>query len=45
MYVDEVGNADLGASTDPNHRYLVITGVVMDLDYVGRVVAPRLESL
>src|SRR5437016_5157416 len=33
MYVDEVGNADLKASSDPNHRYLSLTGVVIDLDY------------
>jgi len=29
MYVDEVGNSDLGASLDPNHRYLSLTGVVL----------------
>jgi hypothetical protein len=45
MYVDEVGNADLKASREPNHRYLSLTGVVFDLDYVDRVVAPQLEAL
>ncbi|HKI00995.1 MAG TPA: DUF3800 domain-containing protein [Thermoanaerobaculia bacterium] len=45
MYVDEVGNADLKSSNDPNHRYLSLTGVVLDLDYVDRVVAPELEAL
>jgi hypothetical protein len=45
MYVDEVGNADLKASTDPNHRYLSLTGVVFDLDYVNRTVGPELEAL
>ena len=35
MYIDEVGNSDLGASQDPNHRYLSLTGVVFDLAYVG----------
>lgn len=45
MYVDEVGNADLKASADPNHRYLSLTGVVFSLDYVDRVVAPELEAL
>ncbi len=45
MYVDEVGNADLNASQDPNHRYLSLTGVVFELDYVDRVVAPALEAL
>jgi hypothetical protein len=45
MYVDEVGNADLKASSDPNHRYLSLTGVVFDLGYMDRVVAPELEAL
>jgi uncharacterized protein DUF3800 len=45
MYVDEVGNADLKASADPNHRYLSLTGVVFDLDYMDRVAAPELEGL
>jgi hypothetical protein len=45
MYVDEVGNTDLKASDDPNHRYLSLTGVVFEVSYVDRVVAPRLEAL
>lgn len=45
MYVDEVGNADLKASSDSNHRYLSLTGVVFDLDYVDRVLAPELGAL
>jgi hypothetical protein len=45
IYVDEVGNPDLGASQDPNHRYLSLTGVVFDLQYVDAVVHPRLEDL
>ncbi|MDA1054491.1 MAG: DUF3800 domain-containing protein [Planctomycetota bacterium] len=45
MYVDEVGNSDLRASENPNHRYLSLTGVVMDLDYVDQHVFPQLESL
>lgn len=45
MYVDEVGNPDLKASDDPNHRYLSLTGVILELDYVKNVVAPSLEDL
>lgn len=45
MYVDEVGNSDLKASSEPNHRYLSLTGVVFALDHVDRVVAPQLEAL
>ncbi len=45
MYVDEVGNSDMGASQDPNHRYLSLTGVVVELGYVETVVFPTLEGL
>ncbi len=45
MYVDEVGNSDLGASNDPNHRYLSLTGVIFNLEYVDRVVFPTVEDL
>lgn len=45
MYVDEVGNSDLGASHDPNHRYLSLTGVILELEYVNSVVFPALENL
>ena len=45
MYIDEVGNSDLGASSDPNHRYLSLTGVIFELDYVSQTVFPTLEDL
>lgn len=45
LYIDEVGNSDLGASSDPNHRYLSLTGVVLELEYVQQVVFPTLENL
>ena len=45
MYVDEVGNSDMGASADPNHRYLSLTGVIFELGYVEQVVFPRVEDL
>ncbi len=28
IYIDEVGNPDLGSSDDPNHRFLSLTGVI-----------------
>jgi hypothetical protein len=40
-----VGNPDFGASEDPNHRYLSLTGVLMELDYVAKVVTPTFEDL
>lgn len=45
MYIDEVGNSDLGASENPNHRYLSLTGVIIELRYVDRVVSPEMEKL
>lgn len=45
LYIDEVGNPDLGASEVPNHRYLSLTGVVFDLEYVEQRVFTRLEEL
>jgi hypothetical protein len=45
MYVDEVGNPDLGSSDDPNHRYLSLTGVIIDLGDVSARVSPEMEAL
>jgi hypothetical protein len=45
LYVDEVGNSDMGASQDPNHRYLSLTGVILELGYVDSVLYPKLEAL
>jgi len=46
LYIDEVGSADLNASSqNPNHRYLSLTGLIMDLDYVDKHVAPSIEKL
>ncbi len=44
-YIDEVGNNDLDSSIDPNHRYLSLTGLIFDLDYVKSTVTPELEKL
>jgi hypothetical protein len=45
LYVDETGNADLRASRDPNHRYLSLTGVAMNLSYAGSIAYPRMEAI
>jgi len=45
LYIDEVGNSDLSASRNPNHRYLSLTGVIVDLAYVNDVLYPELEDL
>jgi hypothetical protein len=45
IYIDEVGNPDLGSSDNPNHRFLSLTGVILDLDYVKEFVHPQMETL
>lgn len=45
MYVDEVGNPDLESSENPLHRFLSLTGVILDLNYVRRILHPQMEQL
>ena len=45
IYIDEVGNSDLNSSSNPEHRYLCLTGVIFDLEYVRTVLQPDLEDL
>jgi hypothetical protein len=45
LYIDESGNPDLEHADDPRYRFLGLTGVIMDLDYVARVVAPEVEKI
>jgi len=45
MYVDEVGNPDLESSDNPNHRFLSLTGVIVELQYVEEVLFPQMEQL
>jgi hypothetical protein len=45
IYVDEVGNPDLESSDDPNHRFLCLTGVIIELNYVRDIIHPEMEEL
>lgn len=45
IYIDEVGNPDLGSSDNPNHRFLSLTGVILEIGYVANVVYPQMEAL
>jgi hypothetical protein len=45
MYVDECGNPDLESSDNPIHRYLSLTGVIINLDYVSSILFSQMESL
>jgi hypothetical protein len=45
IYIDEVGNPDVESSDNPNHRFLSLTGVILELGYVKSVIYPQMESL
>jgi hypothetical protein len=45
IYVDEVGNPDLESSDNPNHRFLSLTGIIIELSHVDAVVYPEMEAL
>ncbi len=45
MYVDETGNPDLGSSDNPLHRYLCLTGIILDLEIAKNELAPKLDII
>ena len=45
IYIDENGNPDLAHSDDPRYRFLALTGVIFEIDYIEKVVAPEVEEL
>ena len=45
MYVDEVGNPDIASSDNPLHRFLSLTGVIIDLNYVRSTFHAQIEQL
>ena len=45
MYIDEVGNSDLNSSENPLHRFLSLTGVIIELGYVRDTLFPEMENL
>ncbi|NGX43165.1 MAG: hypothetical protein K940chlam7_01456 [Chlamydiae bacterium] len=45
LYVDEVGNPDFGSCHNNNHRFLSLTGVILDLEHVQNFVHPEMEKL
>ncbi len=45
IYIDEVGNPDLESSDNPNHQFLSLTGVILELAYVATVVHPQMEEI
>ena len=45
MYVDEVGNPDVESSNNPLHRFLSLTGVIIDLTHIRETIHPQMEEL
>ncbi len=45
LYIDEVGNPDLGSCHDHNHRFLSLTGVILDVEHIQNIVHPQNEIL
>jgi hypothetical protein len=45
IYVDEVGNHDLTHADDPNQRFLLLTGVILESEYTLRVLQPEMDQL
>ncbi|MHB9026969.1 MAG: DUF3800 domain-containing protein [Armatimonadota bacterium] len=45
IYIDEVGNPDIDSSSNPNHRFLSLTGVILELSYITSTVFPQIEAL
>jgi len=45
IYIDETGNSDLKSSANPNHKYLSLTGVILDLEYVRDTFHNDMEQL
>ena len=45
LYIDEVGDPGLKAAKDPRYRYLSLTGVIIELDYVNEIVFEKIEKL
>jgi len=45
IYIDEVGNHDLKNVDGPNERFLSLSGIIFDLDYVAKILFPSVEDL
>jgi hypothetical protein len=45
LYIDEVGNHDMNHVDDENHRFLSLTGVIIETNYCRTVVNPEMDSV
>jgi hypothetical protein len=45
LFLDEVGNDDIGHVSDERHRYFSLTGVIMGVDYADTTATTRMNAL
>ncbi len=45
IYIDEVGNPDLTHVDDPNHRFLSLTGVILESEYAIQKLLPEMDQI
>ena len=45
IYIDEVGNHDMEHADDPNQRFLSLSGVILESQYVLHTLQPEMEDL
>jgi hypothetical protein len=45
IYIDETGNPDIESSENPLHRYLGLTGVIIDLETSKHILTQRLDEI
>ncbi len=45
IYIDEVGNHDLTHTQDPNHRFLSLTGVILETNYAREILIPEMNAI
>jgi len=44
MYIDEVGSETMKNLDNFDNRYLSLTGIIVNIDYMTKVVAPVMEG-
>lgn len=45
LYIDEVGNHEMKHADDENHRFLSLTGVIVESNYCRDVLNPEMEGI
>jgi hypothetical protein len=45
VYIDESGNPDLENADNPLHRFLGLTGIIIELKHAAEVASPKMEEL